>query len=191
MNITIVSSSPRAESVSVRVARHLHGTLAQRTPHTVTLVDVRDWLDKFPQGQQVYRKREDCAADLLPLYDIMDATDAYVLVSPEYNGGYPFALKRLFDHFNKQSQKTFGIATSSTGLMGGMRASLALQHYVVALFGVLSPRMLITPTVTKKFDESGQLIDADFQPAIDRFITEFLWLAEALNTARQADRGSS
>ncbi len=180
MNITIISSSPRPESVSVRVAMHLERLFGQRTSHAITLLDVREWLGHFPEGQAVYRKRENCPEQLLALYDIMDATDAFILVSPEYNGGYPFAMKRLFDHFNKQSKKVFGIATSSTGLMGGMRASLALQHYVVALFGVLSPRMLITPSVTSKFDESGNLLDSGFQPAIDSFMTEFLWLAEAV-----------
>lgn len=180
MNITIISASPRPESVSVRVALFLERQLKQETGHAVTLLDVREWLGKFLEGQAVYRQREKCPEPLLPLYDTMDATDAFILVSPEYNGGYPFAMKRLFDHFNKQSKKVFGIATSSTGLMGGMRASLALQHYVVALFGVLSPRMLITPSVTSKFDESGQLLDSSFQPAIDSFMAEFLWLAEAV-----------
>lgn len=184
MNITIISASPRAESVSVRIALFFERLFKQTTKHRVTLLDVRDWVDKFGNGQPVYRKREDCPNALLPLYDLIDKTDAFILVSPEYNGSYPFAIKCLFDHFNKQSKKVFGIATSSTGLMGGMRASLALQHYVVALFGVLSPKMLITPDVTGKFDEQGNLIDPNFQRAIDSFKDEFLWLAEAIANER-------
>ncbi len=183
MNITIISSSPRPESVSVRVALFLERLFKSETGHNVTLVDVRSWLDRFADGQPVYRKRDDCPESLLELYDIMDHTDAFILVSPEYNGGYPFAMKRLFDQFNKQSKKVFAIATSSTGLMGGMRASLALQHYVVALFGILSPRMLITPDITSKFDAEGNLLDDNFQKAIDVFKEEFLWLAETVSRA--------
>lgn len=184
MNITIISSSPRPQSVSVRIALFLERFFKEETEHEVSLLDVRDWLEVFPDGQSVYRNREDCPQALLPLYDIMDKTDAFILVSPEYNGSYPFAMKRLFDHFNKQLRKVFAIATSSTGMMGGMRASLALQHYVVALFGVLSPQMLITPDVTSKFDEEGRLIDPNFQRAVDSFKDSFLWLAETVVAGR-------
>jgi NAD(P)H-dependent FMN reductase len=110
----------------------------------------------------------------------MFAADAFVLVSPEYNGGYSPAMKNLLDHFPKQTRKAFGIATSSDGVMGGIRASMQLQQLVAALFGILSPVMLISPQVDKKFAEDGTLLDAAFESKIHQFVTEFLWLAERL-----------
>jgi NAD(P)H-dependent FMN reductase len=89
-------------------------------------------------------------------------------------------MKNLFDHFPKQLHKAFGIVTASTGAMGGMRASQQLQLLSLALFGVPSPYMLITPHVDKKFDEQGNLVDQSFYNTIHVFITEFLWLAERL-----------
>jgi NAD(P)H-dependent FMN reductase len=86
----------------------------------------------------------------------------------------------LFDHFPKQTHKAFGIVTASTGVLGGLRASLQLQLLINALFGIGSPHMLITPFVDKKFDAQGMLIDPVFQKNIDVFVTEFLWLAESL-----------
>ncbi|MGE5520614.1 MAG: NADPH-dependent oxidoreductase, partial [Candidatus Dadabacteria bacterium] len=59
-----------------------------------------------------------------------------------------------------------------------VRAALALQHYVFALFGIGSPYMLIIPQVEKKFDNEGNLVDASFGKAVDNFVTEYLWLAE-------------
>jgi hypothetical protein len=76
--------------------------------------------------------------------------------------------------------KAFGIATASTGVMGGIRASQQLQLLINALFGIGSPFMLITPTVEKKFDAAGNLIDPLFEKNVHTFITEFLWLAENL-----------
>lgn len=179
MNITIVSSSPRQESVSFRIALFLEKQLA-KTEHTITMLDVRDWLD-WDTAQPVYKSLDDCPSSFRPLAEIMFNTDAFVIVSPEYNGGMPYSLKKLFDFFPKQPHKPFAIATSSTGAMGGIRASLALQHFVVALFGVLSPYLLITPKVTEKFDKEGGLLDEGFQKNVDTFIREFLWLVDKMN----------
>jgi len=180
MNITIISSSPRKESVSNRVALFLERQLKTETSHTIRLVDVRDWLH-WDVGQPVYKSVAECPDDFKPLAEIMFSTDAFVIVSPEYNGGMPYSLKKLFDFFPKQSHKVFAIATSSPGAMGGIRASLAIQHFVAALFGILSPYMLITPKVTDKFDEAGNLLDEGFQKSVDTFVKEFLWLANSLN----------
>ena len=65
-------------------------------------------------------------------------------------------------------------------MLGGLRASQQMQLLINALFGIGSPHMLITPTVDKKFDVDGNLIDLSFQKNIDAFVGEFLWLAEAL-----------
>ena len=180
MNITIVSSSPRAKSLSNRVALHLEHRLKSECHHQITLLDVRDWADVFEEGQPVYQSVEKCPDKFRPLAEIIYGTDAFVIVSPEYNGGVPYSLKRLFDHFTKQKQKPFAIATSSEGALGGMRAALSIQHYVVALFGILSPYMLITPHADKKFDEEGKLLDDKFKPAVDTFLKEFIWLVDKL-----------
>lgn len=178
MNITIISSSPRPESVSFRISLFLEKLFKEETKHAVSLLDVREWLPHFEEGQPVYKTLADCPPELKPLGELIFGTDAFIIVSPEYNGGYPYALKRLLDHFDKHPHTVFGIVTSSPGAMGGMRAALALQHYVAALFGLLSPYMLITPAVTEKFDEKGNLLDDKFRKSIDIFKKELLWLAE-------------
>ena len=110
---------------------------------------------------------------------IFDAK-AIVLVSPEYNGGYSPAMKNFLDHFPKQSRKAFGVATSSPGAMGGMRAAQQILQLVPALMGIASPTLLIVPGVDKKFGEDGSLLDESFAKNISGFVSEFLWLAERL-----------
>ena len=106
--------------------------------------------------------------------------NAYILVTPEYNGSYSAPLKNLLDHFPKQHHKVFGIVTASTGMLGGVRAALQLQELIFALFGIGSPYMLVTPQVDKKFDIEGNLLDAGFQKSVDLFVNEFIWLAEKI-----------
>jgi hypothetical protein len=68
--------------------------------------------------------------------------------------------------------------------MGGMRGSQQLLLLISALFGVACPNMLIVPGVEKKFDPSGQLTDPSFGKAVDTFLREWRWLAEALYTTQ-------
>lgn len=153
--------------------------MLEKTEHNVNILDVRDW--EFPLMQQeVFTSVERTNELLKPLAEHMFGANAFIMVSPEYNGSYTAALKNLFDHFPKQPHKTFGIVTASPGAMGGIRASQQMQLLINALFGVASPYMLITPFVDKKFDADGKLLDIAFQKNIDVFISEFLWLAESL-----------
>lgn len=179
MNIEIISGSPRQASVTHRLVLFLERYLKETTGHNVNVIDVRDWELPLLQ-QEVYRNEGIAPLALQPLAKRMLNADAFIMVSPEYNGSYTSALKNLFDHFPKQTHKAFGIVTASTGALGGIRASQQMQLLINALFGIGSPYMLVTPHVHERFDEEGNLLDASFQKNIDTFVTEFLWLAENL-----------
>lgn len=178
MNIEIISGSPRSASITNRVALFLAKHLKATTEHNVGIIDVRDW--NLGLLENVFSSVEKTPEQYKPLAERMFAADAYILVTPEYNGSYSPALQNLMDHFPKQSRKAFGLVTASTGAMGGMRSSQQLLLLVPALFGIASPHMLITPFVDKKFDAEGNLTDESFQKNIDNFTNEFLWLAESL-----------
>ncbi len=179
MTIEIVSGSPRKESITNRVAVYLQKTLRERTAHNINIIDVRDWEIQCLQ-EEVFSSVTNAPEEYKPLVQRMLAADAFIIVSPEYNGSYTSATKNLFDHFPKQRHKPFGIVTASPGALGGIRAALQLQLFICALFGIPSPYMLVTPLVDKKFDAKGNLIDLSFQKSVDIFIEEYLWLAESL-----------
>ncbi len=179
MNIEIISGSPRKDSVTQRLSIYLKNYLAENTAHTVQMIDVKDW--EIGLLQQVYTSEEHAPEHLKPLARRIFAADAFILVTPEYNGSYSAALQNLLDHFPKQPHKTFGIVTASTGALGGMRSAQQLLLLVPALFGIVSPYLLVTPFVDKKFSPEGKLLDSSFQKNIDNFIKEFLWLAESLH----------
>jgi len=177
MKIEIISGSPRQGSITYRIARHLQEALKEKGE--TGLIDVRDY--DLPFVQEVWSTREKVPAEFKDLGERIFSADAFILVSPEYNGGYSPALKNLLDHFPKQSHKVFGIATGTDGALGAMRSAQQLVQLVAALFGILSPQLLITPHADKKFDEEGRLLDTGFQKSIDIFVKEFLWLAGKIN----------
>ncbi|MBI5372378.1 MAG: NAD(P)H-dependent oxidoreductase [Sphingobacteriales bacterium] len=178
MKIEIISGSPRTGSITKRMALHLKNWFAQNTPHETNIIDMKDW--SLPPVQSVWVSADKAPLEFQPLAKRIFNADAFILVTPEYNGSYSPAMKNLLDHFPKQLHKPFGIVTASPGAMGGMRAAQQLLLLVPALFGIASPHMLITPSVDKKFSPDGDLLDESFQQAVHSFSTEFLWLSEKL-----------
>lgn len=176
MRIEIISGSPRVNSLTRRVAIYLKNWLDQNTDHEIAVIDLKEW--NLPPVQSVFSSLEKTPDEFKPLAERIFAADAFILVSPEYNGSYSPSMKNLLDHFPKQHHKPFGIVTASPGAMGGMRAAQQLLLLVPALFGISSPYLLIVPAVDKKFDEDAQLIEASFESNVHNFISEFLWLSE-------------
>ena len=178
MRIEIISGSPRGNSITNRVALHLKKCIQERADHEVNIIDVRE--NEMPLLQAVFTSVESTPDPFKEITGRMLNANAFILVTPEYNGSYSAALKNLLDHFPKQHHKVFAIVTASPGMLGGVRAALQLQELIYALFGIGSPYMLVTPQVDKKFDEDGNLLDQNFKKSIDIFINEFIWLAEKI-----------
>ena len=176
MKIEIISGSPRVNSVTHRVALHLENWFSQNTNYEADIIDMKDW--PVPPIQSVWVSPEKAPVEFQPLAERVFNADAYILVTPEYNGSYSPALKNLLDHFPKRHHKPFGIVTASPGAMGGMRAAQQMLQLVPALMGIASPYMLVIPAVDKKFSPDGDLLDESFQNSVHNFITEFLWLTE-------------
>src|SRR5258706_14034298 len=176
MKIEIIAGSRRKNSLTKRVALHLYKVMKETTDHRIGLVDMQEW--NLPPLQTIFTSVENTPEEFRPLSKRIFEADAFILVSPEYNGSYSSALKNLLDHFPKQHHKPFGIVTASPGALGGVRAAQQLLLLVPALFGVASPYLLIVPSVDQKFNAQGGLIDENFQNSVHNFITEYLWLAE-------------
>ena len=187
MKIEIISGSPRINSLTRRVAIYLKSWLEQNSDHEVSLISLHEL--NLPPVQSVFISVDKTPEEFRPLSKRMFDADAFILVSPEYNGSYSPAMKNLLDHFPKQHHKPFGIVTASPGAMGGIRASQQMQLLVNALFGIASPYMLIIPQVDRKFNPHGDLEDESFQNNIHNFVTEFLWLAERV-VSRESGVGS-
>lgn len=183
MKIAIISGSPRGNSVTFRLALHLKQAIAERSEHELDIIDLRE--HDLPLLQSVFTSVDATPEAHKEVARRMFGADAFILITPEYNGSYSAPLKNLLDHFPKQHRKPFGIVTASTGALGGVRAALQLQELIYALFGIGSPYMLVTPMVDKKFSPEGALLDPGFAKAVDTFISEFLWLAGRLVEEKQ------
>ena len=111
--------------------------------------------------------------------------DGYVLVSPEYNHGYPAALKNALDHvYAEWNHKPVTFVTYG-GSAGGVRAAEQLVQVAVELkLAPLRPQVHI-PTIGRVLGrDGGGQIDPRHADAATLALDELAWWARALRAAR-------
>jgi NAD(P)H-dependent FMN reductase len=116
--------------------------------------------------------------------------DAFIIVSPEYNHGYSAVLKNALDYVYKEwNNKPVGFV--SYGSVGGARAIEQLRQVAVELQmapirnSVHIPWSLLASMMALPTPVAPEL----FEPVAhgkDGLITQLLWWAKALKTAREA-----
>jgi NAD(P)H-dependent FMN reductase len=116
----------------------------------------------------------------------MDRADGLVIISPEYNHGYPGLLKHVLDSCLKEYiHKAVGLVGVSAGPFGGTRV-------IENLLPVMRELGLVTifwdvnfSNVQNVFDTEGTLRDAAFLKRIDKFLKELIWMATTLRCGRK------
>lgn len=187
MRIAILSSSTRVNRQSHRAALGLARFIEQQAVHTVEILDLA--ASNFPLLEEVLHRHPNAPTGLAEFADQVRQADAFLFVSPEYNGSYTAALKNAVDYLKEGefSRKVIGVVSVTSGALGGMRAALAMQQLVLGIAGIPIPQMLTIGLVGQKFDEDGQLLDLAFEKNIQTFLRHFLWLAEAVVEKKVAD----
>ncbi len=112
--------------------------------------------------------------------------DALIIVTPEYNHGYPGLLKHALDmNLEEYIHKAVGICGVSVGLFGGARV-------IEGLLPVMRELGLVTifwdvnfGNVQKLFDEQGNLLDQSYVRRLDKFLGELIWMARGLRYGRE------
>jgi NAD(P)H-dependent FMN reductase len=186
LDCAVIYGSVRSNRKGIRAARFVVSKLEERG-HRVTLVDPAD--HDLPLLDKMYKEFDQGEAPtaMETVARILDAADAYVVVSGEYNHGIPPALKNLLDHFQSEFfWKPAGIATYSGGSFGGVRAGVQLRAVLGELGMVTLPSMFPVPQVGKSFEDDGTPNDEAYNRRIKKFLDELEWYGAALKPARDA-----
>jgi NAD(P)H-dependent FMN reductase len=175
--VPVILGTPRQGRMSKHAAKVLYSEVGKRPGVETELVDIAQLpipVDDAGEAAQDPRFAE-----------LVNRADALILVTPEYNHGYPGLLKHVLDtNLKEYIHKAVGVVGVSAGVFGGARA-------IENLIPVLRELGLVTifwdvnfTTVRRRFDESGNLVDDSFL-AIDKFLDELLWMAETLRYGRE------
>lgn len=178
--IPILLGTVRQGRESEKVARLLEARVSGRPDMETRLFDPRQMHVTFEdEGQQLKERNPEWR-------DAMVRADGLVIVSPEYNRGYPGSLKYVLDMLLREYiHKAVGLVGVSGGGFGGVRVIESLLGVVRELGLAVTFTDLNCSRVHDMFDDGGNLKDAGFQKRIDGFLEELAWMSTVLRWGRE------
>ncbi|EQC30140.1 hypothetical protein SDRG_12198, partial [Saprolegnia diclina VS20] len=140
-----------------------------------------------------YIPEADRSPALVELHAKFTESDAFVVVTPEYNHTYSPVISSLLNYFyhNEFYYKVAGIASYTMGPYGGVRAAIQLRPYLGELGLITIPKILPFPAIHALLNEDGSVTagaaGADSLAAVSKgFFPELLWYAANLKAGRAA-----
>ena len=179
--IIILSSSVRVGRNSNRVALYFKKYIEEHKLANAEIIDLNEY--QFPVFDERLKFQSNPAPQTLKFAEKIKSADGVLIVTPEYNGGYPAALKNVVDLlYDEWHRKPTAIATVSNGGFGGTQVITSLQFTLWKMRAWTVPAMFPVPKVQDAFDELGNATDkAATDKRADAFVAELLWCIEATN----------
>ncbi len=168
--ILVILGSTREGRIGEKVARWLMKQLATRSDADFELADLRDYALLDVDGPRWAEK--------------VAAADGYVVVTPEYNHGYPAALKGALDHAYREWNRKPVAFVSYGGHAAGYRAVEQLRLVAIELQLAPIREQLGIQAPWAAFDADGTLTQPGAEEAVGRMADDLLWWAQALHHAR-------
>jgi NAD(P)H-dependent FMN reductase len=179
--ILVVSASLRDESLNTRLAAVVVETI-EAGGHTADFASMREFdmvsydgdaesATHFPVGAEEFRRR-------------LEANDAFVISSPEYNASVPGVLKNAIDWVSRFRPQPFHerhgmLMSASPSMVGGNRGLWALRVPLEHLGARIYPDMFSLAQAHLAFDDRGQLVNERLQERLETTLGGFMELAEA------------
>ena len=176
--IPIILGTARQGRQSENVARFVFEQTKKRADIETELIDVCKLPLKLDDaGEQMKDPK---------LSATIARCDGLIIVTPEYNHGYPGLLKHALDmNLEEYIHKAVGICGVSAGPFGGARV-------IEGLLPVMRELGLVTifwdvnfGNVQKLFDDQENLLDQSYVRRVDKFLNELIWMARVLRYGRE------
>lgn len=176
----VFSASLRAGSLNTRLAELAHAAIEQHDG-TVERAAMSDFdcpsysqdaqAKGFPPGAEALRRR-------------LEASDAFVIAAPEYNGSMPGMLKNVIDWVSRFRPQPFNgkhalLLSASPSMTGGNRGLWALRVPLEHLGVRVYPDMFSLAQAHQAFDAQGRIANPQLAARLDQTIAGFMDLAEA------------
>ena len=189
MLIQIILSTTREGRFSEKVASWVVDRLGGRTDFDIECVDLRDHMLPFFDGVSPARFGRDYPNDDVRRFgEAIDRADGYIMLTAEYNHGYPAVLKNAFDNvFPEFNRKP--IAFAGYGNSGGARSIEQLRMVVIELeMAPLRHAVHVLPAVMVPAIRAEGEFDVELFASLDEklatVVDDLLWWTRALGRAR-------
>ena len=157
----VIIGSTRPGRIGLPIAEWFIDLATEHDSFEVEVADLAEinlpFLDepKHPMlGEYVHQHTMDWSARV-------KASDAFVLVTPEYNFSMTAPVKNAFDFLSKEwSYKPIGFV-SYGGISGGLRAAQQLRQVVTALNMMPMPGAVVLPQAKTMLDDAGKFVSTE------------------------------
>jgi len=158
LNIPVILGTARegraSEQPAEFVVEYLQQSVEEISPE---LVDVRDF--SFGQTYEAWNDHPDISG-ISNWKEIADDADGYVIVTPEYNHGYPGELKILLDAaYEEYFDKPVGLVGVSAGGFGGARIVEHIKPVLIELEMTVIGNAAYVSDVGDTFTDDGSVAE--------------------------------
>jgi NAD(P)H-dependent FMN reductase len=178
--ILILPASLRRASLNRKLAE-LAASILTAQGHTVDLADMAEF--DTPSYNGDVESADGIPAGAVELKKRMLENDAFIIVSPEYNGSIPGNLKNLIDWMSRFKPHPFGklnmLLMSASPSMSG--ANMGLWHLRIPLEKLgarVYPAMFSLAVANKAFTDEGKIADEALAGRLEKMMEEFLELVK-------------
>jgi len=181
VRVLIFSASLRADSLNSRLA-HLARSVLQAAGATV------DWATMNEFDGPSYNQDVETGPGFPPgpreLHRRLEACDAFVIATPEYNASMPGHLKNAIDWVSRIRPQPFNarhglLLSASPSMAGGNRGLWSLRIPLEHLGARVFPDMFSLAQAHKAFSDGGGLADGQLAARFEENLRAFLDLVEA------------
>jgi NAD(P)H-dependent FMN reductase len=188
--IAVIISTTRAGRFADKPAHWVQQRLVSTDGVEVDLIDLREHLlPHFDVPAPARTQRDYPIPEAARFGGRIDRADGFIILTAEYNHGYPATLKNAMDHtFVEWRRKP--VAFVGWGGVGGARAIEQLRMVTVEFemaplrhaVHILPDLMVAARAAPEPFDAA---VFASLDERLDRLINDLLWWTRALADARE------
>lgn len=177
--ITIISATNRQNSNTFILSKYVKDLLQTKTEEEICLLSLTE-LAENTFSSAMYSKNT-ISPQIAQIEDEkMIPAQKFIFVIPEYNGGFPGALKHFIDAlsirdrnrvFKGKKAGLLGISTGRAGNLRGIDHFSAILHYLGVL---VFPNLLPVSVFNTLLDAEKKMTHEPTHNVLDAYITDFL-----------------
>ncbi len=191
LKIQVIIGSTRPNRFSEKPAQWIYEEAKKKQDVQIELLDLRDYpMPYYNEPMSPTRLKDNYSDEMVKKWvEKVGEADGYIIVSPEYNHGYPAVLKNALDYpYYEWNKKAVGFV--AYGNVGGARAVEQLRQVAIELQMAPIKTAIHIPGpifLAVRNQKEGE-VSNPFEPLHERadmFLNEMIWWSKALKVARE------
>ena len=184
LRILVLSGSQQKASLNTQLAK-LAGTIIQGSGGIVDWATISDFV--APGFNQDLMDDQGTPVPVESFVKRIEANDAFVIASPEYNASIPGVLKNTIDWVSLVKPQPFNgkhglLLSASPSMVGGNRGLWALRVPLEYLGARIFPEMFSLAVAHKAFTANGHIADEKLAIRLESSIRSFMELVDAVKS---------